>query len=76
MRLARSARGKHAALEPLVERIRGWREQGLTVVAVARSETQAERIEALVRHRGLELDVQGRAARARLPRSARRRSCS
>ncbi len=57
MRLARSTRGKHAALEPLVERIHGWQEQGLTVVPVARTAVQAERIGLLLRHRGLELEV-------------------
>ena len=57
MRLARSSGGKHAALEPVVERVRQWREQGLGVVAVARTQTQAERIGLLFGHRGLELDV-------------------
>ncbi|HEX6273259.1 MAG TPA: transcription-repair coupling factor [Polyangiaceae bacterium] len=57
MKLARSAQGKHAALEPLVERIRAWRDQGLTVVPVARSETQAERVRLLLSHRGLEVSV-------------------
>ena len=57
MRLARSAKGKHAALEPLVDRIRAWQEQGLSVVLVARSVTQAERITLLLSHRGLDVDV-------------------
>jgi transcription-repair coupling factor (superfamily II helicase) len=57
MRVARSARGRHAALDPLVERIRAWQDQGLTVLPVARTSTQAERIGLLLRHRGLELDV-------------------
>ncbi|HEX6765233.1 MAG TPA: DEAD/DEAH box helicase, partial [Polyangiaceae bacterium] len=57
MRLARSSQGKHAALEPLAERIRSWQEHGLSVVPVARTETQAERIGQLLEHRGLALEV-------------------
>jgi transcription-repair coupling factor (superfamily II helicase) len=57
LRLARATRGRHAALEPLVERILAWQERGLAVVPVARTTVQAERIGLLLRHRGLELDV-------------------
>jgi len=57
VKLARTAQGKHAALEPLVERIRAWQEQGLNVVPVAKTATQAERIKTLLSHRGVELDV-------------------
>jgi transcription-repair coupling factor (superfamily II helicase) len=57
VKLARTTEGKHAALEPLAERIRAWQEQGLRVVPVAKTATQAERIGTLLKHRGLELDV-------------------
>ena len=57
VKLARTAQGKHAALEPLVERIRAWEEQGLRVVPVAKTATQAERIGTLLQHRGVELEV-------------------
>jgi transcription-repair coupling factor (superfamily II helicase) len=57
MTLARAGSHQHATLEPLVERVSAWREQGLRVVPVARSATQAERIALLLRHRGVEVEV-------------------
>jgi transcription-repair coupling factor (superfamily II helicase) len=48
---ARGSRGKHGALDPLIERLNAWREAGLSVFLSARSETQAERLASLVRHR-------------------------
>jgi transcription-repair coupling factor (superfamily II helicase) len=57
VKLTRTARGKHAALEPVVERLALWREQGNTVVLVARTATQADRILLLLKHRGVEADV-------------------
>jgi transcription-repair coupling factor (superfamily II helicase) len=57
VKLTRTARGKHAALEPLVERLALWREQGHAVVLVARTATQADRITLLLKHRGVEADV-------------------
>jgi transcription-repair coupling factor (superfamily II helicase) len=57
VKLARTTQGKHAALEPLAARVRAWREQGLSVLPVARSATQADRIGLLLKHRGLEIDV-------------------
>ncbi|HEY3500943.1 MAG TPA: transcription-repair coupling factor [Polyangiaceae bacterium] len=57
MTLARAAHKQHASLEPLVERIAAWRDEGLAVLPVARSATQAERIGLLLRHRGVELEV-------------------
>ena len=51
--LARGSRGKHGALDPLIERLVAWREAGLSVFLAARSETQAERLSSLVRHRDL-----------------------
>jgi transcription-repair coupling factor (superfamily II helicase) len=50
---ARGSRGKHGALDPLIDRLVAWREAGLSVFLSARSETQAERLAALVRHRDL-----------------------
>jgi transcription-repair coupling factor (superfamily II helicase) len=50
---ARGSRGKHGALDPLIDRLVAWREGGLSVFLSARSETQAERLAALVRHRDL-----------------------
>jgi transcription-repair coupling factor (superfamily II helicase) len=57
MKLSRAAGGKHAVLDPVIARIDAWREQGLAVVPVARTTTQAERITTLFKHRGVELDV-------------------
>jgi transcription-repair coupling factor (superfamily II helicase) len=53
---ARSARGKQGALDPLLRRVAVWREAGLAVLVTARASTQAERLSALLRHRGVELD--------------------
>jgi len=49
---ARTENGKQGALEPLLERLRGYRDAGLQTVITARSETQAERLAALLSHRG------------------------
>jgi transcription-repair coupling factor (superfamily II helicase) len=57
LKLARLANAKHATLEPLVERITEWREHGMRVLPVARSTTQAERIQALLGHRGVSSEV-------------------
>jgi transcription-repair coupling factor (superfamily II helicase) len=51
--LARGSRGKRGALDPLISRLVAWRDAGLTVFLSARSETQAERLASLVRHRDL-----------------------
>jgi transcription-repair coupling factor (superfamily II helicase) len=50
---ARSSRGKHGALDPLIDRLVAWREGGLSVFLAARTETQAERLTSLLRHRDL-----------------------
>jgi transcription-repair coupling factor (superfamily II helicase) len=50
---ARASRGKHGALDPLFDRIVAWRDAGLTVILAARTENQAERLTALIRHRDL-----------------------
>jgi transcription-repair coupling factor (superfamily II helicase) len=51
---ARARKGKTAALDPLVRRVFAWQVAGLQVIVTARAETQAERVVALLRHRGLE----------------------
>jgi transcription-repair coupling factor (superfamily II helicase) len=48
---ARASRGKHGALEPLLERLVAWRDAGLSVLLAARNETQGERLLSLIRHR-------------------------
>jgi transcription-repair coupling factor (superfamily II helicase) len=50
---ARSTRGKHGALDPLLRRLQLWREAGLSVVITARASTQAERLSSLLRHRSV-----------------------
>ncbi len=54
---ARTERGKQGALEPLLERVRAYLEGGLEVVICARTETQAERLTALLSHRGISVAV-------------------
>jgi transcription-repair coupling factor (superfamily II helicase) len=46
---ARATRGRRGALDPLVRRIRAWRERDVRVVLTARASTQAERLVALLR---------------------------
>jgi transcription-repair coupling factor (superfamily II helicase) len=53
VKTARSARGKHAGLGPLVRRIAHWREHGLAVFLAARAQTQAERLVMLLGHQGV-----------------------
>jgi transcription-repair coupling factor (superfamily II helicase) len=54
---ARTEHGKQGALEPLLERVRAYCEAGLEVVICARTETQAERLSALLSHRGVSVGV-------------------
>src|SRR6478735_6521245 len=54
---ARTEHGKQGALEPLLERVRAYLEAGLEVVICARTETQAERLCALLSHRGANVRV-------------------
>ncbi|HEX2678399.1 MAG TPA: transcription-repair coupling factor, partial [Polyangiales bacterium] len=49
---ARTEHGKQGALEPLLERVRAYLDAGLEIVICARTETQAERLAALLSHRG------------------------
>jgi transcription-repair coupling factor (superfamily II helicase) len=50
---ARSGRGKAASLDPLLKRLSVWHEAGLAVTIAARTRTQAERLSALLGHRGV-----------------------
>jgi transcription-repair coupling factor (superfamily II helicase) len=54
---ARTEHGKQGALEPLLDRVRAYRDAGLEVVISARTETQAERLAALLSHRGVTISV-------------------
>ncbi|HWZ89407.1 MAG TPA: transcription-repair coupling factor [Polyangiaceae bacterium] len=54
---ARTEHGKQGALEPLLERVRAYRDAGLDVIISARTETQAERLAALLSHRGVTVSV-------------------
>jgi transcription-repair coupling factor (superfamily II helicase) len=53
VKAARSSKGKHAGLSPLVRRIAHWREHGLRVFVTARAQTQAERLVTLLGHQGV-----------------------
>jgi transcription-repair coupling factor (superfamily II helicase) len=53
----RTRTGHGATLGPLVERIRGWHERGLSVVIAARSATQADRLAAMLSNRDLSVSV-------------------
>ncbi|MCP6769124.1 hypothetical protein NL529_30185, partial [Klebsiella pneumoniae] len=54
---ARQDKGKASALEPLVERLRHFQDEGLTVVIAARAHTQVERIATLLQHKGLRVEI-------------------
>jgi len=54
---ARTEHGKQGALEPLLERVRAYLDAGLEIVICARTETQAERLAALLSHRGTPVTV-------------------
>ncbi len=53
IKLARSGSGKAGALEPLIQRMIAWQQNGLRVIIAARAQTQAERLVTLLRHRNL-----------------------
>ncbi len=57
VRDARATHGKAGGLAPLVRRLELWRERGLEVAVVARASTQAQRVAALLVHRGLDVPV-------------------
>jgi transcription-repair coupling factor (superfamily II helicase) len=51
IKAVRQIKGKHDALDPLVEAIREWQEAGLTILIGARTVTQADRLVTLLKHR-------------------------
>jgi transcription-repair coupling factor (superfamily II helicase) len=53
IKAARQQKGKHDALDPLVEAIGEWHEAGLATVIAARTETQADRLVTLLGHRSV-----------------------
>ncbi|MEM1031224.1 MAG: transcription-repair coupling factor [Myxococcota bacterium] len=59
-RTLESARGdgSGAGLEPLLERIAHWEDEGYRVAVTARTTTQAERLATMLRHRGLDLTLE------------------
>ena len=59
LRLGRATKGKQSTLLPLVRRIRHWQDNGLAVVLTARTQTQAERLTALLRHQDLPCRMRG-----------------
>ncbi len=52
VKLARQTKGKTATLGPLLRRLRHWHDLGLAVIVAARTETQGERLHALLVHQG------------------------
>ncbi|HET9956028.1 MAG TPA: transcription-repair coupling factor [Polyangiaceae bacterium] len=54
-KLARTTRGKAASLDPVITRITLWQDAGLSVIITARARTQAERVAALLSHRGVKV---------------------
>jgi transcription-repair coupling factor (superfamily II helicase) len=53
IKAVRQVKGKHDALDPLVEAIHEWHEAGLTTVIGARTVMQADRLVTLLKHRGV-----------------------
>jgi len=54
LKQARKADGRAGGLAPLISQIEGWRSEGLCVGLSARVPTQADRLQSLLEHRGLE----------------------
>lgn len=61
VKAARHERGKAQGLDPLLARLEAWREAGLAVTITARVATQAERLSALLGHRGVAVTLASRA---------------
>lgn len=61
VKLARSSQGKRAALDPLVERLELWREHGLETTVMCRTVAQARRLDSLLKHRGVPVDLDAKA---------------
>lgn len=58
VKTARQLGGNQSALDPLVASIKRWQEEGLRVQLTARVATQAHRLEQLLKHRGLKVEIQ------------------
>jgi transcription-repair coupling factor (superfamily II helicase) len=67
IKAVRQQKGKHDALDPLVEAIHEWSESGLTTVIAARTETQADRLVTLLKHRSVHATRTGDAGTAAAP---------
>jgi transcription-repair coupling factor (superfamily II helicase) len=67
IKAVRQIKGKHDALDPLVEAIREWHDAGLATVIAARTETQADRLVTLLKHRSVHATRTGDAAVAAAP---------
>jgi transcription-repair coupling factor (superfamily II helicase) len=63
----RQQKGKHDALDPLVEAIHEWAEAGLVTVIAARTETQADRLLTLLKHRAVTATRTGDSSTAAPP---------
>jgi transcription-repair coupling factor (superfamily II helicase) len=57
--LERTRLGKDRSLDPLMARLTSWQEDGMRVIVAARTDTQAERLATLVRHRDLPCEARG-----------------
>jgi transcription-repair coupling factor (superfamily II helicase) len=70
---ARAARGKQGVLDPLLDRLRAWTDHGLRATIAARTLTQAERLAALLSHRGVRvaLDAESPSEPAEPPSATR-----
>ncbi|HKY36058.1 MAG TPA: transcription-repair coupling factor [Polyangiaceae bacterium] len=53
IKAARQQKGKHDALDPLVEALAEWHEAGLQALIAARTQTQADRLVTLLQHRSV-----------------------
>jgi transcription-repair coupling factor (superfamily II helicase) len=61
---ARLSQGRQGALEPLLRRLELWHEHGLQIVIAARTTGQAERLAALLGHRGVPVSLPGSAQKS------------
>ena len=57
VKATRTQKGKARALDPLLQRLALWRDSGLFVTITARTRTQAERVGALLGHRGVAVEL-------------------
>lgn len=67
IKAVRQIKGKHDALEPLVEALAEFGEAGLVTIITARTETQADRLVTLLKHRSVRASRTGDASVAASP---------